>query len=1590
MEAVLEEPKKQEKTILKRYTREEVYKATLDYFKGDTLAAEVWINKYCLKDSDGNLYELTPDDMHWRLANELARIEAKYENPLSAELIYDKIKHFEKIVPQGSPMAGIGNNFQTISISNCVHGESLVYTKEFGLIKMKDIKSGYHVLTHNNRFRKVLKHWFNGIKETYTITRTFGDKRPNVRNENEMGKYLAVTPEHKVYTENNEWIEVKDLLNKQNKRLKQPKLISDIKSPDLFPIGNGKHVFLNKDFAWFIGLYLAEGAIKKIGSNHPSLYLTLNVDEEDHVKDRLDNFFIEILGHKSWIQKWDNFNFIQINIFEPEFAKLINKLFGHGFDCKRLPEWIFSLDDELKREIIDGFLFGDGTNYTDIDDDYNYFAIANQTLAYELGLLCRSIGKNVRYNFLSKGKLIKNRTIGTTISTKEDKITFIKSPINVEVFDMEVEEDHSFVAGDIICHNCFVIGNDQDADSYGGIFKLDQEIAQLQKRRAGVGVDLSFIRPQGSPVKNSALTSTGVVPFMERFSNTTREVAQDGRRGALMESISIKHPDSESFIDAKMTQGKVTGANVSVRIHDDFMEAAVGNKSYTTQYPVDSDNPVFTKEINANKLWKKIVHNAWKSAEPGILFWDTIIRESIPDCYADLGFKTISTNPCFPASEYLLTKNGYVKFGKLNDEGVENTILADNRISYVDDGIEKPENWKINMDESGVIERNASNVFLTKSDAEIIELTLNSGLKLKCTPDHHIATTDGMIEAKDITPEHQILISQPNVGDSIVGLTPTSLDEIMATLIGLITGDGTFTKKNGRVHIDLWGEDKERMYEFVTNMIDTLYQNFDEKVNEKNKLYSKYMRSDIVDADKIRITSKWLAIILDKYCNFNRETKHHVPEFILRNSRTSIGKYYVAALMYCDGSIQGTKRSGFSIRLAQSNKNLLEKIQLILHSNGVMTKIYKRRDSKMTSLPDGNGGNKMYRTKTQYELITINSSIVNYCKYFGFIGDNVKESKFDTTHDYRISDSLTDTINEIKVCENEPVYCLKEDIGRNIIVNGISTRRCGEITLCANDSCRLLAINLYGYVVNPFTKDAYFDWEAFKEDAIIAERLMDDIVDLELEKVVKILTKIENDPEVEHIKNAERQLWLNIKDKATRGRRTGLGVTAEGDMLAALGLKYGTDKANDFSEEVHKVLKLEAYRSSVIMAKERGAFPMYDFRREEKNPFIQRIENEDPELYKQMIKYGRRNLALLTIAPTGSVSIMTQTSSGIECVFLVYYTRRRKINPNDKNVRVDFVDELGDTWMEYPVFHHKFETWLVANGYDVENVKLHYTNEQINELVKLSPYYGATSNDVDWVKKVEMQGRVQRHVDHSISVTVNLPNEITEEMVGKVYETGWRSKCKGITVYRDGSRSGVLISETDKKKKEKENLFKDNHAPKRPKRLKGEIIRFQNNLEKWIAVVGLLDGRPYEIFTGKLENGLSELPTNITECEIVKNKYDDGTKRYDIEYVDVNGEKKVHTGLNHTFNPEFWNYAKLISSVLRHGMPMVYVLNLIQSLNLNDEHLNTWKNGVARVIKRYFQDGEKGNGKCPSCGSENLEYKEGCLTCVSCGNSKCG
>lgn len=840
----------------KTYTFDEAMKATTDYFLGDELAAKVWINKYALKDSFGNIYEKTPDDMHHRLASEIARIENKYPNPLSEQQLFDLFAHFKYIIPQGGPMTGIGNNYQIASLSNC-----------------------------------------------------------------------------------------------------------------------------------------------------------------------------------------------------------------------------------------------------------------------------------------------------------------------------------------------FVIGFNEESDSYGAVMKIDEEQVQLMKRRGGVGHDLSHIRPYGSPVKNSALTSTGIVPFMERYSNSTREVAQDGRRGALMLSVSIKHPDSEAFIDAKMTEGRVTGANVSVKITDDFMESVIENKPFKQQYPIDSDKPMYSKEISANDLWKKIVHNAWKSAEPGVLFWDTILRESVPDCYADLGYRTVSTNPC------------------------------------------------------------------------------------------------------------------------------------------------------------------------------------------------------------------------------------------------------------------------------------------------------------------------------------------------------------------------------------------------------------GEIPLCPYDSCRLIALNLYSYVDNPFTPQASFNYELFRTHAALAQRIMDDIIDLEMEKIDMILEKVNSDPESDNIKQTERELWEKIKSKTAKGRRTGVGITAEGDMIAAMGLRYGTPEATDFSENIHKTLAISCYGSSVNMAKERGAFEIYDTEREKNNPFINRLKDADPGLYEEMKKFGRRNIACLTIAPTGTTSLMSQTTSGIEPVFRPVYKRRRKVNPNDLSARVDFVDPEGNSFEEFIVFHHKFVTWMEANGFPTTK---QYTQEEIDELVAKSPYYKATANDVDWLEKVRMQGRIQKWVDHSISVTINLPNDVSEELVNDLYIEAWKCGCKGCTVYRDGSRTGVLVETKKEEKPAPCNCYPE-ITPKRPKELECDVVRFQNNKEKWIAFVGLLNGRPYEIFTGLLddEDGLM-LPKSVTTGKIIRNYHEEtGVKTYDFQFTNKYGYKITIEGLSHKFNPEFWNYAKLISGVLRYGMPIDQIVRLVGSLQLNNESINNWKMGVERALKKYIPDGADTGQKCPQCG-QPLTFTEGCMKCNSCGYSKCG
>ncbi len=1657
---------------MEKYTRDEVFKEAIKYFNGDTLATDVWINKYSLKDSEGNIYEKTPEDMHRRMSTEFYRIESKYPNPLSEEKIFDLFKNFKYIIPQGGPMSGIGNRLQTVSLSNCfvvgntsdsyggimlidqeqvqlmkrrggcIEENTFVYIQDKGLTKIKDVLVGDYILslndkTNKNEFKKVTDKFISVVNL---------DEQIKIKYKN--GTILRTSSKHPITTINNneiKYISYNDGLSNNNIGIKPNNLNVNILNYDEELA----------DIAWFLGAHTGDGSCDKnnikfrlrINGNNKSVIehyakiantltnsnCNVNLDNRRCYKDTVwiytqtNNSVYQIVekyldgkyGKK--VYNGDIYSFIEYNnLWIPYLAglidtdghikkngtidinicmsKVIDKLscmlsannidlhFNEKISKRNNEKTGYRLIIYRRNNIIDKLI-----KYIQHDDKKNILLNTCNDYAHKNFSMTYYITDNEYIEIINKYQVIKNKSnnliknisllkkkrklgIGALIDLFNNNILTIdqynnilkridiidiikENNVKLNYYDINVENNHNYFAGNfglINIHNC--------------------------------GHDLSHIRPKGSPVKNSALTSTGVVPFMERYSNSTREVAQDGRRGALMLSISVKHPDAEDFIDAKMTAGKVTGANISVKLDDEFMNCVLEGKPYKQQYPIDSANPKFVREIDAQKLWKKIVYNAWKSAEPGLMFWDTIAREAIPDCYAEYGFKTVSTNPCFPSSERLLTENGYFKFGDLvtNDSTKTNNVVCDDRISYVDNGDEKPENWKIDNNKFGTIVRKASNVFLTQKNGEVIELKTSKGFKLRCTPDHHIATTRGMIEAKDLTPDDDILISIPNNNGSILNKNPENELEILSLLIGLIQGDGTLDKKRKRLHFDFWGDDSERMKIFVCELIDKLYDFFGERKNEKNKILSKYFISK--KDNKIRISSAWVGKIFEEY-GFDFKNKFNIPEFIFNNSSGNIGKYYIAALMYCDGSIQGSIKSGYTIRLSQSNESFLNKIQIILHSNGLIFGIYKRRDNKLTTLPNGKGGYSNYKTKDQFELISLGGGIVKYMSSIGFLGDIKKEEKFNKNHNYQIKKSFTDNIISINKLENEPVFCLKENIGRNIIVNGISVRRCGEIPLNPYDSCRLIAINLFSYVENPFTPNAKFNFKLFEEHVINAQRLMDDIVDLEIEKIDEILAKISTDPEPEKIKVVETELWLKIREKSIQGRRTGLGITSEGDMLAALGLTYGTDEATLFSTKVHKALAVNAYKSSIKMAKERGAFGVWNYELEKNNPFVKRIWDCLDSEYKNMWKEtGRRNIALLTIAPTGTVSLMTQTTSGIEPCFLPVYTRRRKINPNDKNTKATIIDENGDSFEEYNVFHPKFKMWCEIKGYNIDELEKMKQSE-LEKIVVISPYYKATSADVDWVNKVKMQGEIQKWVDHSISCTVNLPNEATEELVSKVYQMGWESGCKGITVYRDGSRTGVLVSKKDKKA----DVFTENNAPKRPKVLTCDVIRFTNKGEKWIGFLGLLDNRPYEIFTG-LQEAVS-IPNYVTTAEIIKerNAETDGQSRYDVRWIDKDGYTQEFRGLSRAFNREYWNIGRMVSAILRHGMPLPNVMTLLDKLDFGEsEYISSWKNGVKRMIKKYIKDGTAIKGQeCPNCHSHNLIYKEGCMSCADCGSSKC-
>lgn len=1101
--------------------------------------------------------------------------------------------------------------------------------------------------------------------------------------------------------------------------------------------------------------------------------------------------------------------------------------------------------------------------------------------------------------------------------------------------------------------NCFVIDH-KDGDSYGAIFKVDEESVQLMKRRGGVGNDLSYIRPAGIAVNNAAITSTGIFPFMERYSNSTREVAMDGRRGARMLTISIKHPESDVFIDAKLDLTKVTGANISVKVDDEFMRAVVNDTTYVQQWPVDSSNPVVRKEIKARTLWDKLIKNNHASGEPGILFWDKMISQSLPDCYKDLGFNTISTNPCVSANTWVMTNTGPSKVKDLI--GVS--------FASVCDGVESVSTYE---------------GFFCTGDKDLFKVTTKKGFVIRATTDHPFRKIS-KISRHNIKSD-MIKLQDLKIGDSIRLNNNREFsnwsgkgNNDVGWLLGSLLGDGCIGRDT---KLEYWGDNKFDMYNKAVTIIKNNIKHRSDLGSAKNEAVN------VVLYDRVSLTSTELSKLAIEYGVNNDKT---LIDELIESTSSDFYCGFLSGWFDADGTVLNNIKKGVGVRLASTIYNNLEIAQRMLARLGIISTIYKdRKPAGFYDLPDGNGGYMNVECAAFHELSISKDNLIEFKNKIGFKDDN-KKAKLDsilseyTRGLYR--ERFVDEIVSIEHDGNELVYDCTVYPDHQFDANGFIVSNCGEIALCDADSCRLLIVNLFGHVNNKFEKTASFDWDKFKHSVYVAQKLMDDLVDLELEKIDQIIAKIESDKESDYIKRTELELWERIKTKCIQGRRTGLGITGEGDMIAALGMKYGTEEATKFSEEVHKIMCLTAYRSSVDMARDRGKFEIYDYKREESNPYMQRIAEADPELYQDMIKYGRRNIALLTCAPTGSVSILTQTTSGIEPAFLVAYTRRRKINPNDKSTRVDFVDGVGDSWEEYNVFHHGFKQWLITSGYDFKTVEK-MTGDSLLSLIEKSPYYNAMANDIDWIESVKLQGAVQKWICHSISKTCNLPADVTESVVNDVYIKAWEEGCKGFTVYRDGCRSGVLVS-TDEKKEEKKP--KDNHAPRRPKYLECDIHRFMNRGEQWIGFVGLYDGRPYEVFTGKAEH--IKIHNKIETGKVRKTKTDEGSK-YDLIYLDGK-EEVIVEWLNKSFDPITWNTAKMISGILRHGMPLPYVVDLINSLNLDDEIITTWKNGVARMIKKYIEDGtDATDKKCKDCESEAVIYQEGCLICKNCGSSKC-
>ena len=1123
--------------------------------------------------------------------------------------------------------------------------------------------------------------------------------------------------------------------------------------------------------------------------------------------------------------------------------------------------------------------------------------------------------------------------------------------------------------------NCFVIPS--PLDSYGGILLTDQEQAQIMKRRGGVGFDISNIRPKGIPTKNAARTTDGIGVFMERFSNTCREVAQNGRRGALMLTISCHHPEIRTFINIKRDKKKVTGANISIRMTDEFMKAVKGNKKVELRFPVDSKTPTISEEVNAREIWNDIVDAAWESAEPGILFWDNVLENGPADIYPE--YRSTSTNPCFAGDQRLLTDVGYIKFKSLAENFPIQKIHTDNRISFV--GTNKNEKWEIDINKQGTTSRDAL-VSLTQKNAKVFLLKFDNGMSVKCTEDHDFATVNGMIKAKSLTKEDKILVSTTNNNGSVVDKEPETDDEISAFIMGIVCGDGTYLQRknnNDRICIDIWGSDRKRITPLIIKYIKTLYDNNSSSIshlvkseNWKNrKLSPSYIVEDD-ELDKTRIVSTFLTLYLNNKFGFGKKSKHTVPEFILENASNNIGKYYLAGLYYADACPQGNVVSGFTVRLAQSNEGLLKDVQLLCHANGIQTKIYLRREAHEKYIKG-----KIYNIKKQYELITVNGSIKEYALRIGFFGHIEKQKKLDDFYGLcmkrrKKSNQYYAKMISYEFIGNEDVYCLKEDITRSCIVQGLSARRCGEITLSPYDSCRLMVVNLNSFVNNPYTPEAEFDFIKFAQITQVAQRLMDDMIDIELEQIDKILKKIKDDEEPENVKKIELDLWNNVKRICINGRRTGLGITALGDALAALNIRYGSKESISKTEKIYKALAINSEKSSCILAKERGAFPIFDAKMEKGHPFIERLMDADEELSALYKKHGRRNISTTTTAPVGSVSTMTQTTSGIEPSFLLKYTRRKKINPNDKDAKADFVDEMGDKWQEFTVYHHGFKKWMDVTG---------------KTKIEDSPYHKATSNDIDWGASVDLQAAAQKWISHSISKTCNLPNSATKELVSEIYMQAWESGCKGFTIYRDGCRTGVLIEEVQKETKKTGRdaiAITKTIAPKRPESLKCELhhIKLTKRLDKirsieYCAVVGMFaGGEPYELFV--FENG------SIDKKYVHGNLVKKSKGNYDVEFEDGFTIKNIMK--DQTEEEEL--VTRLVSTSLRHGTPIEFLVHQLEKVRT--DNIASFTKVMCRVLKKYIKDGVRVSGEtCPQCGGKDIIRMEGCQTCKSCGYSKC-